>query len=94
MRKACAEWFGLPLKTRLNLRRNTMKQFDLNKLFDINAALATAENTASNAMTFVPSQVRETVEILTAASFALVRSNVEAMTEFGNAVKQATKLAA
>ena len=71
-----------------------MKQFDLNKLFDINAALATAENTASNAMTFVPSQVRETVEILTAASFALVRSNVEAMTEFGNAVKQATKLAA
>lgn len=71
-----------------------MKQFDLNKLFDINAALTTAENTASNAMTFVPSQVRENVEILTAASFALVRSNVEAMTKFGEAVKQATKLAA
>ena len=71
-----------------------MKQFDLNKLFDINAALTTAENTAGNAMTFVPSQVRENVEILTAASFALVRSNVEAMTKFGEAVKQATKLAA
>lgn len=71
-----------------------MKQFDLNKLFDINAALTTAENTASNAMTFVPQQVRENVEILTAASFALVRSNVEAMTKFGEAVKQATKLAA
>ena len=71
-----------------------MKQFDLNKLCDINAALTTAENTASNAMTFVPSQVRENVEILTAASFALVRSNVEAMTKFGEAVKQATKLAA
>lgn len=71
-----------------------MKQFDLNKLFDINAALTTAENTASNAMTFVPSQVRENIEILTAASFALVRSNVEAMTKFGEAVKQATKLAA
>jgi hypothetical protein len=78
----------------LNLRRNTMKQFDLNKLFDINAALTTAENTASNAMTFVPQQVRENVEMLTAASFALVRSNVEAMTKFGEAVKQATKLAA
>jgi hypothetical protein len=81
-------------KNSLNLRRNTMKQFDLNKLFDINAALTTAENTASNAMTFVPQQVRENVEMLTAASFALVRSNVEAMTKFGEAVKQATKLAA
>ena len=71
-----------------------MQQFDLNKLFDIDAVLTTAENTASNTMKFVPSQVRENVEILTAASFALVRSNVEAMTEFGKAVKQVTKLAA
>ena len=71
-----------------------MKQFNLNNLFDIDAALSTAENTASNAMTFVPHQVRENVEMLTAASFALVRSNVEAMTKFSEAFKEATKLTA
>lgn len=70
-----------------------MQQFNLNNLFDINAALTTAESTAGDAMKFVPAQVRENVEILTAAGFALVRSNVEAMTKFGEAVKQATKLA-
>lgn len=71
-----------------------MKQFDLNKLFDIDAALTTAESTVSNAMTFVPVQVRENVEILTAANFALVRSGVEAMTKYSEAVKEATKLTA
>ena len=71
-----------------------MTQFDFTKLFDIDAALTTAENTASNAMTFVPQQVRENVEILTAASFALVRENIETMTKFGQAVKEATKLTA
>ena len=71
-----------------------MTQFDFNKMFDLDAALTTVESTVGSAMKFVPAQVRENIEILTAAGFALVRDNVEAMTKFGKAVKEATKLAA
>ena len=70
-----------------------MTQFNLNKMFDLEAALTTAESTVGSAMKFVPEQVRETFEILTAASFAFVRDNVEAMTKYSNAVKQASKIA-
>jgi hypothetical protein len=84
-------------------------KIDLSKMFDVTTTLDTIEKTVKSSTTYLPEQVRDTVQSINDASFALARDTVQSFAEFveviqsvsnnasaevTKAVKKATKVAA
>ena len=57
-------------------------KIDLSKMFDVTATLNTIEKTIESNTTYLPEQVRSTVQTLNDASFNLARDTAQSFVEF------------
>ena len=69
-------------------------KFDVSKLFDVSAALASVEKGTESMLAYVPEQFKKPVTEVTKAGFELARAQHAAFTKFGETVQKQIKIAA
>lgn len=62
-------------------------KIDLSKMFDVTATLDTIEKTVKSSTTYLPEQVRATVQTINDASFNLARDTAQSFAEFVEVVQ-------
>lgn len=66
-------------------------KIDFAKLFDVTVAIDNMEKGAQSLITYMPEQVRDTVQTVSKAQFGLIRSTSKAVKEFAEVVEGVTK---
>jgi hypothetical protein len=66
-------------------------KIDLSKMFDVTTAIDTIEKTAMASTTYLPEQVRDTVQSINDASFTLARNTAQSFAEFMEVVQSVAK---
>jgi hypothetical protein len=66
-------------------------KIDLSKMFDVTATLDTIEKTVKSSTTYLPEQVRSTVQTINDASFSLARDTAQSFAEFTSVIQSVAK---
>jgi negative regulator of replication initiation len=66
-------------------------KIDLSKMFDVTTAIDTVEKTVKSTTTYLPEQVRASVQSINDASFNLARDTAQSFTEFLEVLQSVAK---